>query len=461
MSKVLVYELNEVPWRVVDFYLENRPDANLHRFIDSASCITTHTVDSGELHPWSTWPTMHRGVSNDTHDIRYINQDLSCAADTPPIWELLTNSGKTVGICGSLQSYPPLKGRHILFHIPDTFAPEDDTIPPKYSAFQRVNLKLTGENKAVAKNVGVSDVLDGLKMFRSGVSFATGFRLGMHLINEKRDAHNKALRAIMQSYVAFDVFMDALKDSKPDYAALFSNHVAGTMHRYWKYAFPEDFGYILKPTAFDQFHSQSILKAMDIFDRQLGAIEKFAENNGYDVVVCSSMGQEAVERGEYIPELKLDNEARLANALGFAGAFKMNLAMQPDVALQFESVDDLNCFKDLLRCLVDADGKQVLVQRYEEQGTTLNLSTARSLAAAKDGKLFVDGRSFSLDELGFSLIERDQGTGYHQPEGILLWNGPSQPSMSGRQVVDSRQYAPTLLTVLGVTPPDYMMEPVR
>jgi predicted AlkP superfamily phosphohydrolase/phosphomutase len=329
-----------------------------------------------------------------------------------------------------------------LFHIPDTFAPEDDTIPPKYSAFQRVNLKLTGENKAVAKNVGVSDVLDGL-------------------INEKRDAHNKALRAIMQSYVAFDVFMDALKDSKPDYAALFSNHVAGTMHRYWKYAFPEDFGYILKPTAFDQFHSQSILKAMDIFDRQLGAIEKFAENNGYDVVVCSSMGQEAVERGEYIPELKLDNEARLANALGFAGAFKMNLAMQPDVALQFESVDDLNCFKDLLRCLVDADGKQVLVQRYEEQGTTLNLSTARSLAAAKDGKLFVDGRSFSLDELGFSLIERDQGTGYHQPEGILLWNGPSQPSMSGRQVVDSRQYAPTLLTVLGVTPPDYMMEPVR
>ncbi len=94
---------------------------------------------------------MHRGVSNDAHNIRYINQELSCAADTPPVWEVLTSAGKTVGICGSLQSYPPQKDNKVLFHIPDTFAPTDDTIPRKSSAFQRVNLKLTGENKAVAK----------------------------------------------------------------------------------------------------------------------------------------------------------------------------------------------------------------------------------------------------------------------------------------------------------------------
>ena len=32
----------------------------------------------GELHPWSTWPTVHRGVTNETHRINFINQDLSC-----------------------------------------------------------------------------------------------------------------------------------------------------------------------------------------------------------------------------------------------------------------------------------------------------------------------------------------------------------------------------------------------
>jgi len=297
-------------------------------------------------------------------------------------------------------------------------------------------------------------------MFRSGVSLATGFKLATHLMNEKRDAHNKALRAVMQSHVAFDVFMDALKGSKPDYATVFSNHVAGTMHRYWKYAFPEDFGYTPKSTPFDQFHSRSILKAMDIFDNQLGLIESFAEENGYDVVVCSSMGQEAVERGEYIPELKLDNDARLASALGFTGTFRMNLAMQPDVAFEFNSLEDLNRFKEGLSRLTDSDGKQVLVQRYQEQGNTLNLSTVRSMVASKDRTLVVDGQSYSLEELGFSLVERDQGTGYHQPEGILIWKGQSQPSVTDRQVVDSRQYAPTILEALGVTPPGYMMESI-
>ena len=33
-------------------------------------------MDEGELHPWSTWPTVHRGVNNNLHKIRFINQDL-------------------------------------------------------------------------------------------------------------------------------------------------------------------------------------------------------------------------------------------------------------------------------------------------------------------------------------------------------------------------------------------------
>lgn len=260
--------------------------------------------------------------------------------------------------------------------------------------------------------------------------------------------------------MAFDVFMDVLKRNKPDYAAIFSNHVAGTMHRYWKYAFSEDFDYTLKPTAFDQFHSQSILKAMDIFDNQLGVIEAFAERYGYEVVVCSSMGQEAIDRGEYVPELKLDDETKLAGVLGLTERFEMNLAMQPDVAFEFDSVEVLNRFKGVISRLTDSSGKQVLVQRYDEQGTTLNLSTARSQDAAKDRKLFVDGRHFELAELGFSLIQRDPGTGYHQPEGILIWKGQSQPEKTDRKVFDSRQYAHTILKVLGVIPPAYMKEAI-
>jgi hypothetical protein len=463
MTKIVVYELNEVPWRVVDRYLSSRPSAHLGKLLQTATQLTTRTTDSGELHPWSTWPTMHRGVNNDAHEIRFINQDLTVAQDYPPLWQLLVDSGTTVGICGCLQSFPPLAHQNMHFHIPDTFAPAPDTLPSRHQPFQKLNLKLTGENKAIATGVSFKDITEGLGLFRTGVTMKSGMRLAGHLVSEKINKLNKSLRATMQAHVAFDVFMDAMKSTQPEYAAFFSNHVAGTMHRYWKYAFPEDFDYQLRSDSeFDQFHSQSVFKAMDIFDEQLGVLLRFAETHGYDVVVCSSMGQEAVHRGAYSPELKLDDERLLAEKMGFVGSFEMKLAMQPDINFVFANYDELARFKNELFRLKDADGKQVLKARYEEQGLSLNLMSCRSTAAYENRTLLLDGQPIALEALGFSVFKRDQGTGYHQPEGSLIWKQHKQlgQPIQDRSVVDSRQYAPTILSAFGATVPSYMMEPI-
>ncbi len=461
MAKVLVYELNEVSWKVVDRYLSSRPGSFLGRFLKDATQLTTHTTDSGELHPWSTWPTMHRGVNNDAHGIRFINQDLRCGDAYPPLWQLLVQEGIRTGICGCLQSYPPVHHANIDFHIPDTFAPAADTYPVKYEIFQKLNLKLTGENKAVASRISSADALVGLKMFGAGVSLKTGGRLLRHLLNERLSPLNKSLRATMQAHVAFDVFMDALKSTRPDFAAVFTNHVAGTMHRYWKYTFPEDFGYELKDSDFDRFHSQSIFKAMDIFVEQLEVLAQFAQKHGYDIVISSSMGQEAIDRGTYLPELKLDDERLLAQMMGFSGSFKMNLAMQPDINFVFTNVAELERFKQSLVRLKDGDGRQILTARYEEQGLSLNLMSCRSAAAYQSGNLLLDGKPVALRELGFSAFKRDPGTGYHQPEGMLVWKmhrSAGQP-VQDRRVVDSRQYAPAILAALGASIPAYMMAP--
>jgi len=463
MTKIVVYELNEVPWRVIDRYLASRNSTHLGKLLETAAQLTTRTTDSGELHPWSTWPTMHRGVNNDAHGIRFINQDLTAAKAYPPLWQLLAESGTTVGICGCLQSFPPLAHPNMRFHIPDTFAPAPDTLPHRHQVFQKLNLKLTGENKAVATGISIKDMTEGLGLFRTGVTLKSGIRLAKHLVREKINKLNKSLRATMQAHVAFDVFMDALKTTQPQYAAFFSNHVAGTMHRYWKYAFPEDFDYQLQSNSeFDQFHSQSVFKAMDIFDEQLGTLRAFAEKQGYDVVVCSSMGQEAVHRGVYLPELKLDNERLLAERMGFVGSFEMKLAMQPDINFIFANYDELARFKSELGRLKDADGNQVLKARYEEQGLSLNLMSCRSQAAYENRTLLLDGKPVALEALGFSVFKRDQGTGYHQPEGSLIWQQHRQlgQPIQDRSVVDSRQYAPTILRAFGAAIPTYMMESI-
>ena len=46
-------------------------------FVKKGIFYETYTYDSGELHPWTTWPTIHRGVGRDIHGISFLNQPLN------------------------------------------------------------------------------------------------------------------------------------------------------------------------------------------------------------------------------------------------------------------------------------------------------------------------------------------------------------------------------------------------
>jgi hypothetical protein len=57
-------------------------------------CYTSMTADRGHLSPWTTWPTLHRGVNDEQHMIASIGQDRSLADRRfPPIWSLLHEAG--------------------------------------------------------------------------------------------------------------------------------------------------------------------------------------------------------------------------------------------------------------------------------------------------------------------------------------------------------------------------------
>ena len=101
-KKVILYELNEVPKKIVDFFISKEKNSALCSLISEGIYLETRTIDEGELHPWTTWPTLHRGVSNQLHGIKYINQDLKEASKFPPVWEILANNNIKAGLFGSL-----------------------------------------------------------------------------------------------------------------------------------------------------------------------------------------------------------------------------------------------------------------------------------------------------------------------------------------------------------------------
>ncbi len=459
--KLLCYELNEVPWKVLDFYIAQRPHSFLAKNIYRFKQITTWTRDVGELHPWSTWPTIHRGVANDVHKIHFINQDLSIADNYPPIWQILAKNNITAGIVGSLQSHPPLNHHNIKFHIPDTFAASSKTIPTKYEGFQKINLMMTSENKATQNKIRMQDSLYLVSLLRSGVSLKSCLRIAQQLFNEVANPCTKSLRPMVQAYLAFDILKDCLKYHKPSFVSFFSNHVAGIMHRYWKYSFPEDFDAPIQDDKLTKFHSQSILKAMDIADKQIHWLNQFCQRNHYDLLILSSMGQEAVNRGDYIPELKLTHLPALLKLINFKPQVMLNLAMHPDIALEFETEVGLEMFLPLINQLKDKEGNPVLKLRYPPVGETLNLSICNTKSIVEEQSLYFYDSKVRLSDAGFEIFCRDQGTGYHQPEGILLWSGKHAPSIPNRKVIDSCQVLPTILELYNIPKAHYMLDSVN
>ena len=304
---LILYELNEVPWRVIDWYVRLRPNSALAQLLDRSQTFTTVTKDEGELHPWTTWPTLHRGVTNSQHNIRFINQSLTEAVSFPPIWETLNQAGKRVGVFGSLQSYPPPPVKDgYEFYVPDTLSPGCETFPTKYAAFQRFNLRQTQRDGAQASAVqfDASIAIDVIKMMTAGLRFKTCWKLALHVAKERFNPLYRSRRSVLQALVSFDFFQNALNATKPEFCTFFTNHVAGMMHRYWKHSFPEDFNAVLSAEG-DHFHSGSIAFAMDIADAQISSLMAYVDAKKGRLMIASSMGQEAIDRGEYVGEWRI------------------------------------------------------------------------------------------------------------------------------------------------------------
>ena len=455
--KLIIYELNEIPRRLIDFYIKNFPYSSFSKFSKEGAIINTVTKDNGELHPWSTWPSVHRGVYNKIHNIRSINQDLSFSTKYAPIWEILNKNNIDIGIFGSLQSYPPLTGKNIKFYLPDTFSPQAKAYPEDLRQFQEFNLKMTNENKAISRKISIVDIFNFSKLIKRGViSKKTAFLTTLHILKEKFNTKYKTRRSTIQNVLTFDIYFNYLNKYKPSFSTYFTNHLAGMMHRYWQDLFPMDFN---NKKEVDPFHSSSIIKAMHLADKNLEKLIKFSKENNYNLWIISSMGQSAIERGDYIPELVLRDLNKIILTLGLDPKKYISLpAMQPDYCIKAKDKLALESLKKSIKEIKDPKNKNILEETYRSKSLNFHITLKRNnIFRTKRYLIFKDAK-YSFEELGFELIIRDKGTAYHSPYGIFAAYGPlsSYLKKHSSNTIETTQLAPSILNFFNIKAPDYM-----
>ena len=142
---VVLYELNEVPWDVVDAYIARKPGCRLAQLVQTGQSVTTVIDDPVRLAPWRTWPSLHTSrLASDHHSIE-LGQDPATFEGTT-LWDAAERAGLKVGLFGPMQSWPARTFKNGGFYVPDGFSRDAVTEPPTMERFQDFNLRMTRES---------------------------------------------------------------------------------------------------------------------------------------------------------------------------------------------------------------------------------------------------------------------------------------------------------------------------
>ena len=459
MRKLILLEINEIPVRVYDYYVTKYPESNLARLIASSSKFETVSTDQGELHPWSTWPTLHRGVDNTEHHIKDLGEDLA-AMDLkfPPVWQLLTKNGIRSGVFSSLHTYPiPADLTGYDFVVPDPFANGDDVYPEKIRPFQAFNLAMSRKSgRSVDRGIDKSKAVKLLFALPGlGLRLQSVITTLKQLLAERKEPWKAARRRTVQSILAFDLYLKLLKKHKPQFTTFFSNHVASSLHRYWAATFPADYASNDLPADWIDRYKNEIDYCMHQLDGMVGDVLRFVTKNPeYKLILGSSMGQ-AATRAELInQELFLSDYSKLNSLLGDVGIEPVS-AMHPQYNFK---VDESSAAKTKeVLAQISLNGEPLRFRQKESTFFSVDLGYPNVESfEVKKGE-----QSLAIADLGFEVKKIDDqsgGTAYHIPEGALYVYDPKNAESSSLTTVDLREVAPSILRNYGIELPAYMRE---
>ena len=463
MKKIILFELNEVPFRILDNYVSSRPHSFLAKFLSKSRQYETFTEDNIALDPWISWPTFHRGVNDEQHGILHLGQVADQEIDDrfPPIWKRLRQAGASVGVFGSLNTAITQESlREYAFYLPDYFAGDASAYPETLLNFHRFNLELTRKSaRNVSRGIpwkGSFGFLDAT--IRGGLRPDTVFELSSQIVSEVVNKQKRIRRRAMQPLIMCDLFLKQLAETRPDFSTFYTNHVAAAMHRYWAALLPGDYKAGELDSEWVSSYNEEIPFALEKLELMLRKIVRFTEQNPeFSLVVASSMGQAAIAYQKTYEFLTITDVKKFMSVIGVPEeGFEITPAMVPCISLQLKNLDVI----DLRRRLEDVKiGTEAMVfSKRPDKRACFELREGYLHLFVQfdnyDGPLTMSyrGAEKSFHEAGLSMMAHEDGvncTAQHIPQGSLLIYSPDSPD-ANRTSISTADFVPSVLSNFGM-----------
>lgn len=453
-KKVLLIELNEITWDLIDPLIDRGRLPTFERLKREGTWATPMSVDlPPQLDPWITWTTVYTGRPQPDHNVFFLQQPPE-SIKARRLWEIVDDAGLSVGVYGSVCSWPPRRVKG--FYVPDTFSPDTQTHPKTLQPIQELNLTYTRSVRLPSDQDGLLFKAQlGAKLVSLGLSAGTIARITRQLARERVNPELRWQRVALQPIVNFDFFSRLYRRHRPRFATFHTNHVAHYQHTYWKAMDPDAFPQETTPEetrVFGGAIEHGYRTADELLKRVLALVD-----DDTVLIIASSMGQRPfstrLKGGKSIAQVR--SLHKLLEILGVEKRARALSTMSDQFNLYTDSTETRDFIVGVLESVyVDTPEQHMFNIEVVENGITVNLTCYDGVSENSRIHFPHNGTSFRYEDLIYNtgFIK----SGCHDPKGMMIIYGAGV--RRGGHVAESNNLdiAPTVLTLLGLEVPAEM-----
>lgn len=448
---MIMLEFNELSPTLMDQFIAQGKLPNFARMRSQSQVFVTEAEEiSPNLEPWIQWITIHTGLSYQEHGVFDLGDGHK--VPYPRIWDMLTDRGKKVWICGSMNASfeKPPKG----YFLPDPWSigaspyPKGEFEP--FFDFVRTNVQEHTRNSTAGSR---SEQLRFLSfMLSHGLSFNSIKDILSQLLRE-RSGKYRWQRATLLDRLQFDVFAHYWKRDRPDFATFFLNSTAHFQHCYWRNMDPAPF--TLKPTAEEQAeYKDAILYGYEQMDKLVGECLDMAGPDTV-VVLTTALSQKPCTVYEHFDGkvvYRVDDPDAFFAWAGIKTQFRYAPVMAEQFHLYFKEAKDAAEACDLLERMT-INGKKLMSMTLKGNEVFGGCGVYAQTAA----NTLMSNAAGETIEFG-KLLYQASGvkSGMHHPDGIFWIRDSAKKPSTKAERISLRHVAPTLLSHFGIAKQDYM-----
>ncbi|MFC0203909.1 hypothetical protein [Novosphingobium soli] len=442
----IVLEFNELAPELLDRFIAAGELPHFQRLRDSAFVsITDAEEDAPYLEPWIQWVTVHTGLAFAEHGCFQLNDGGALAA--PRIWDLVSRSGRSSWICGSMNA--AVQPGFLGFFLPDPWATDAQALPcGHFEPYIRLVRSYVQEHSAKPDVSPADFARFGRFMLSHGLSRESVLAAVRQLAQE-RSSDVKWRRAMILDRLQWDLFRTLVKSKRPHFSTFFINSTAHFQHFHWREFEPELFK--LRPSPEDQrIYGGAVLEGYRSMDRIVGQALDLVSNHG-NVVLVTALSQQPMLTHEDEGGRQIFRHRDIGALLAFAGVaegWTYAPIMSQQFLLHFDSEQAATAAAERIEGLRLTDGRQPMWAR--RQGFTLDAGCMIETSPAEDMVVTssVSNEARRFYDLFYPLEALRSGK--HHRDGAFWIKGPGIAARRLPGKVPLRAVAPTLADLAGV-----------